>query len=68
MLRMDDDDEPVTEEDFQRLREAKAALNQPERWSTMEEVLADFGLTLDRPLAMPVFDSIQHFSQTGSGV
>jgi hypothetical protein len=47
MLRADDDDEPVTEEDLQRCREAKAALDNPEKWSSMEEVLADFGLTMD---------------------
>jgi len=41
------DDEPVTEEDVQRYREAKAALNRPEKWVPMEEVLADFGLTMD---------------------
>jgi hypothetical protein len=47
MLRADVDDEPVTEEDVQRCREAKAALDRPEKWSSMEEVLADFGLTMD---------------------
>ena len=47
MLQADFDDEPVTEEDMQRCRDARAALNQPERWSSMEEVLADFGLTMD---------------------
>jgi hypothetical protein len=47
MLRSAVDDEPVTEEDVQRYREAKAALNSPEKWVSMEEVLADFGLTLD---------------------
>jgi hypothetical protein len=41
------DDEPVTEEDVRRYREGKAALNRPEKWIPMEEVLADFGLTMD---------------------
>jgi len=41
------DDEPVTEEDLGRFREAKAALARGERGTPMEEVLADFGLTMD---------------------
>jgi hypothetical protein len=41
------DDEPVTEEDLQRLREAKASLARGERGTPMEEVLAEFGLTMD---------------------
>jgi hypothetical protein len=47
MLRAAVDDEPVTEEDARRYREAKAALTRPEKWVSMEEVLADFGLTMD---------------------
>jgi hypothetical protein len=47
MLHAVIDDEPVTEEDVRRYREAKAALNRPEKWVPMEEVLADFGLTVD---------------------
>lgn len=47
MLQAAVDDEPVTEEDVRRHREAKAALNNPEKWVSMEEVLADFGLTMD---------------------
>ena len=47
MLQAAVDDEPVTEEEFRRYREAKAALNSPEKWASMEEVLADFGLTMD---------------------
>jgi hypothetical protein len=41
------DDEPVTEEDLQRFREAKAALACGEKGTPMEEVLAEFGLTMD---------------------
>jgi hypothetical protein len=41
------DDEPVTEEDLQRFREAKAALARGEKGTPMEEVLAEFGLTMD---------------------
>jgi hypothetical protein len=47
MLRAVVDEEPVTEEDVQRYREGKAAVNRPEKWVPMEEVLADFGLTMD---------------------
>jgi hypothetical protein len=47
MLRGAVDDEPLTEGDVQRYREAKAALSNPEKWVSMEEVLADFGLTMD---------------------
>jgi hypothetical protein len=47
MLQAVVDDEPVTEEDKRRYHEAKAALNRPEKWTSMEEVLADFGLTVD---------------------
>ncbi len=47
MLQAAVDDEPVTEEDVERYREAKAALHSPEKWASMEEVLADFGLTMD---------------------
>lgn len=45
------DDEPVTEEDLQRLREAKASLARGEKGTSMEGVLAEFGLTMnDFPL------------------
>jgi hypothetical protein len=45
-----DDDEPVTEEDIQRCREAKAAIARGEGTS-MEDMLAEFGLTMaDFPL------------------
>jgi hypothetical protein len=47
MLQAAGDDEPVTEEDVKRHRDAKAALDHPEKWASMEEVLADFGLTMD---------------------
>lgn len=47
MLQAAVDDEPVTEEDVRRYEEAKTALNSPEKWVSMEEVLADFGLTTD---------------------
>jgi hypothetical protein len=43
----DFDDEPLTDEDIQRLKETKAALERGERGTPMEEVLADFGLTMD---------------------
>jgi hypothetical protein len=47
MLQAAVDDKPVTDEDVQRYREAKASLNSPEKWASMEEVLADFGLSMD---------------------
>ena len=51
MLQAGVDDEPMTDADVQRYREAKAALNSPEKWFSMEGVLVDFGLTMgDFPL------------------
>ena len=41
------DDEPLTEQDIQRMNETKAAIKRGERGIPMEEVLADFGLALD---------------------
>lgn len=41
------DDEPVTEEDLRRFREAKAALARGEKGTSMEELLAEFGLKMD---------------------
>jgi hypothetical protein len=46
MLTPPDDDEPVTEEDIQRLREAKAAIARGDKGTSMEELLAEFGLTM----------------------
>jgi hypothetical protein len=42
-----EDGEPVTEEDIERFRQAKAALARGDRGTPMEEVLAEFGLTMD---------------------
>ena len=41
------DDEPVTEEDRRRFHEGRAFFADGGRGASMEEVLADFGLTLD---------------------
>jgi hypothetical protein len=42
------DDEPVTEEDLRRLREVRASITDGSaKTYSMEEVLADFGLTMD---------------------
>lgn len=43
----DVDDEPVTEQDLQRLREMRAALDRGEEGTPMEEFLAEFGWTMD---------------------
>ena len=41
------DDEPVTEEDIQRIQESREAQARGEKGIPMEEVLAEFGLTPD---------------------
>jgi hypothetical protein len=41
------DDEPITEEDRRRFLQGKAALARGEQGIPMEDVLADFGLTLE---------------------
>lgn len=41
------DGEPVTEEERRLILKGKAALARGERGTSMEEVLAEFGLTMD---------------------
>lgn len=42
-----DDDEPVTEEDIQRLRDVRAALARGEKGTPMEEFKAELGITME---------------------
>ena len=41
------DDEPVTEEDLQRLRDVRAALARGEKGTPMEEFMAELGMTTE---------------------
>jgi hypothetical protein len=47
MVSSTEDDEPVTEEDLQRLRDVRAALARGEKGTPMEEFLTEFGLTME---------------------